>query len=109
MEDAKRIIAKCLPCIRHQKVPEKEHRVIANEVNRIFDTAAMNLVFGFPETHSGYKEALAFSKNLTKYLLVFPIRTKTAEEIAQKLFIDISIFDLQKLFRQELITITLFF
>ena len=69
MEDVKRVIAKCLPCIRHQKEPEKEHRAIAIEVNRIFDTVAMDLVFGFPETHSGYKGALAISEYLTKYPL----------------------------------------
>ena len=92
IEDIKRVIAKCLPCIRHQKEPKKEHRAIAIEVNRIFDTAAMNLVFCFPETHSGNKGALAISEYFTKNPFVFPIRSKMAEEIAEKLFIYISIF-----------------
>ena len=92
IEDVKKVISKCLPCIRHQKVPEKEHRAIAIQAKAIFELAGIDLVFGLPETEKGYKGVMVVTEYVSKYPWAVPIRSKTAEEVAEKLFIYISIF-----------------
>ena len=80
IEDVKKVISKCLPCIRHQKVPEKEHRAIAIQAKAIFELAGIDLVFGLPETEKGYKGVMVVTEYVSKYPWAVPIRSKTAED-----------------------------
>ena len=92
LQDVKKVIAKCAVCIRHQPRAPIIHPAIAIEVNGIFERVGIDLVFGLPETAEGYTGILVITEYLTKYPYAVPIKTKTAEEIARKLFIYISIF-----------------
>ncbi len=56
------------------------------------DRIGIDLVGGLPDTPSGYKGILVITDALSKYPFAVPIRTKTAQEIAEKLFTYISLF-----------------
>ena len=52
----------------------------------------MDLVFGLPITTEGYKGLLVITEFVTKYVWAIPIKSKNAEEIAEKLLEYISLF-----------------
>ena len=54
-------------------------------------------MFGLPETKEGYKGLLVITEYLTKYPYVAAIKSKTAEEIAEKLWNYIAIFGAPKI------------
>ena len=91
-DDVKKVIDNCMTCIRHQKVPEIHQPAQALAITGIFDRVGIDLVLGLPETSSGYNGILVITEYLTKYPYAVPIRSKTADEIAEKLFIYISLF-----------------
>jgi transposase InsO family protein len=61
-------------------------------VKGIFDRIGIDLVLGLPLTVDGYKGILVITEYLSKFPYAVPIRSKTADEIAEKLWAYISIF-----------------
>jgi hypothetical protein len=59
---------------------------------KIFDRFGSNLVLGLPLTEEGYNGFLLITEYLTKFPHGFPIKTKTAQEIAERLFEYIALF-----------------
>jgi len=90
--DVEQVINNCLPCKRHQDKRIMDHPAKALPITGMLDRVGMDLVFGLPETSSGYKGILVITEYLSKYPYAVPIRSKTAEEMAEKLFIYISLF-----------------
>ena len=52
----------------------------------IFERFGADLILGLPETQEGYIGILLITEYLTKFPHGFPIKSKTAQEIAEKLF-----------------------
>ena len=92
MEDIQRTISHCMPCLRHQKTAIQVHPALAIRITGIMDRIGMDLVFGLPETTDGYIGLFVITEALTKYPYAVPIKSKTAIEIAQKLFMYITLF-----------------
>ena len=91
-QDVESVVRRCQQCKRHQEQTIQNHPAMALPITGIFDRIGMDLVFGLPETKDGYKGILVITEYLSKYPYAVPIRSKTAEEIAKKLFLYISIF-----------------
>jgi len=85
-DDIRCIINKCSTCNRHNKVKVWEHPANAIEPTGIFDRIGIDLILGLPETKEGYKGILVITEYLSKYPYAVPIKSKTAEEIAENLF-----------------------
>ena len=91
INDINLVISQCGPCVRHQKVRVEEQPAIAIPITGIFDRVGLDCIFGLPISN-GYVGILVIMEYLSKYPYAVPIRSKTAEEIAQKFFIYISMF-----------------
>ena len=55
------------------------------------------MVGGFSETEEGYKGVMIITEYLTKFAVVYPIKSKGAEEIAENLFNYIGVFGARKI------------
>ena len=86
------VLKSCETCARNQKEGELNHPAIALKVNGIFDRVGIDLVFGLPETPEGFVGVMVITDSLSKYPWAKPIKSKTAEEIAQVLKEYICIF-----------------
>ena len=86
------IIKNCMICLRFSKSTTFKHHALVFKIKDIFDTAGIDLVFGFPETQEGYIGILVITEYLTKYPYVVPIKSKSATEIARHLFNYICLF-----------------
>lgn len=91
-EQVERIVKSCVECYRHHKVPVIEHEAKALEISSIFDRVGIDLTLGFPETKEGFIGLLVMTEYLTKFVVAYPIKSKTASEIAERLFDYISFF-----------------
>ena len=96
MKDIKKYIKRCFKCLRHQKVPVVNHPALSTKITGIFDKIGIDLVFGLPTTSEGYNGILVIIDFLSKYPYATPIKSKTKEEIAQKLFEYIALFGAPK-------------
>ena len=92
INEIKETINQCLTCIRHQKQAEIHQKASALEINGIFERIGIDLILGLPETDEGYKGIMVITEYLTKYPYAVPIKSKSAEEIAEQLWHYISIF-----------------
>jgi len=90
--DVASFIDRCEACHKHGN-----HKLISSpakalKIYGIFDRIGIDCVFGLPTTTDGYKGILVITEYLTKYPYAVPIRSKSAEEIASKLWIYFSLF-----------------
>ena len=92
LRDVEKVVAQCEACRKEHRVVPMEHPAKALKVNGIFDRIGMDLTFGLPTTQEGYNGLLVITEYLTKYPYAVPIKSKTAEEIAEKLLVYISLF-----------------
>ena len=91
-KDVEKVVKSCSTCHRNQKVPHKEHSAIALAVTNLFDRIGIDLVLGLPLTKENYNGILVITEYLSKFPYAVPIKSKSAQEIAEKLFEYISIF-----------------
>ena len=92
LRDVERVVSQCEECRKDHRVVPMEHPAKALNVNGIFDRVGMDLTFGLPVTKEGFNGLLVITEYLTKYPYAVPIKSKTAEEIAEKLLVYISLF-----------------
>jgi hypothetical protein len=90
--DIMHYIKHCETCQRHHTEPTINHPAQVINPIKIFDRFGADLVLGLPETAQGYNGILLITEYLTKFPHGFPIKTKTAQEIAERLFEYIAIF-----------------
>ena len=76
---------------------EFNHPARSIKISNIFERAAMDIVLGFPESEEGFKGILVFTEYLTKFPHVYPIKSKSADEVASKLLDYISIYEPPKI------------
>jgi hypothetical protein len=91
-KDVARICHACKVCNQHNDGPRMDALARPTTVSRVFEKVGMDLVFGFPEDPEGYTGCLVLTEYLTKYPMVYPIKGKTAEETASKLWEYIALF-----------------
>ena len=72
--------------------PEINHSAQVINPIKIFDRFGADLVLGLTLTEEGYNGILLITEYLTKFPHGFPIKTKTAQEIAERLFEYIALF-----------------
>ena len=92
LEDIHQVVKACTTCKRYEQTRQFDHPAIVIPITGLFDRVRIDLVFGFKETDEGYRGLVIMTEYLSKYPYVSPIRTKSAGEIADKLFEYISFF-----------------
>ena len=92
IKDVELVVSQCVECRKEHRVVPMEHPAKALEVSGIFDRVGIDLTFGLPTTNEGYNGLLVITEYLSKYPYAVPIKSKTADEIAEKLLVYISLF-----------------
>jgi hypothetical protein len=94
-EQIRTYIATCIPCLRSKtdhSAPVAPPAGLLPPASELFDRIHVDLVLGFPLTPDGYKGLLTIMDSSSKFARAYPIKSKTADEIALHLFNYISIF-----------------
>lgn len=91
-KDVKRVVGKCEVCHRNEVRAEKTHGALSIRVTNLFEMVGIDLIFGLPTTSEGFNGILVITEYLSKYPWAVPIRSKAAQEIADRFFEYISIF-----------------
>lgn len=86
------VIKNCTDCKKNQLDNLFNHPASALPITGIFERIGIDLIFGLNETAEGYHGILVITEYLSKYPYAVPIVEKSAEHIAEKLFIYISMF-----------------
>jgi len=85
-------INKCIICQRNSKAPAIEHPAKVLPITGLFDRIGMDLVGGLPISKEGYSRVLVIVEYFSKMIRIFPLKTKTMEEVADKLWKYISVY-----------------
>jgi hypothetical protein len=83
INDITNYIKKCTICIRADAVRPIHHAALALDVTGIFERVGIDLSFGYPTTVDGFKRILVLIEYLSGYVMIYPIKSKSAEEIAR--------------------------
>ena len=97
LKEIEDFVKRCEICQRHQKVREVNHPARALEVSGIFDRIHVDYSFGYPVTTEGYCGILKIIEALSKYVVLYPVRSKTSEESARCLLEFIALFGAPKI------------
>jgi hypothetical protein len=92
LNDIIKFISKCSICIRADTIRPIHHTALATDVTGIFDQCAIDLSFGYPTTVEGFKGILVIIEYLSGFIMIYPIKSKCADEISKNLINYISIF-----------------
>ena len=92
MNNIETLIRNCIQCLEHKRVVLKEHPAIALSIHRLMERIGIDLAFGLPITNEGFNGVIVIIEYLSKYPYAMPIKTKTAEEISEHIFMFISMF-----------------
>lgn len=90
--DVHLVISACSQCLEMRTISSPEHPARALSVPSLFHRIGMDLVTGLPLTERGNAGVLVIVEYLSKFPMVFPIKSKTAVEISRHLFSFISLF-----------------
>ena len=90
--DVQNHVDRCHPCIRHEPKPEMHHRAHAIDVESVGDMIAIDLNGPLVITKRGNKYICVIIEYVTKIAFANPIKSKTAEDVAEILWIYISIY-----------------
>ena len=81
-EDVAAYISTCAACVTRLPSPAVHHPAIALPIPGIFHRVAMDLTLGLPLTERGNIGILCIMEYLTKFPVLYAIKSKTAEETA---------------------------
>jgi hypothetical protein len=85
-KDVSLAIDSCPQCIRFNRAHAPEHPARSLSIPTIFHRVAMDLTLGLPITERGHNGILVISEYLSKFPVAYPIKSKTASEIASHLW-----------------------
>lgn len=85
-------IKKCLPCIRNNPAIPLQHPAKVTIIRNLFDRIALDITGGFPMSNNGFTKILVIVEYLSKLIKLYPLKTKTAEEVAEKLWLWITTY-----------------
>ena len=72
-------------CPKFERARIYDHPAKALPILGLFDRDGIDLVFVLPLTLEGFKGILVLTEYLSQFAFIYPIKSKTAEEIAQNL------------------------
>ena len=81
--DVDYFIQRCLTCQRNKGMTPIEHGAKATIIEHIFQKICMDIVSGLPEDSNGFCKILVIVEFMTKMITIFPLKTKSAEEVAE--------------------------
>lgn len=90
--DVTRVCKACATCHSVNASEHVDSPARPTTVSRLFEKVGMDLVLGFPEDDEGHCGCLVLTEYLSKYPMVYPIKSKSAEEIAKCLLDYIGFF-----------------
>ena len=85
-------INRCNICLKYDKKGIVEHPALALPIVSVLDRVSFYLVLGFPENSNGYIGCLVITDHCSKFLFVYKIKSKSMDEIFEKVLDWISIF-----------------
>jgi hypothetical protein len=85
IDDIERVLRQCSVCQRNDRAKIIHHPALALEVAGIFNRVVMDLVLGLETTDEGFKGILTLTEFLSNFIVIYPIKTKEAKEIANHL------------------------
>ncbi len=80
-QDVDYYIQRCLTCQRSKGMTPIEHSAKATIIEHIFQRICMDIVSGLPEDNEGYCKILVIVEYMTKLVTIFPLKTKSAENL----------------------------
>ena len=92
LQAVEQFVKSCAMCLQYQLRPAPQHNARSLNIPGLFHRVSMDLVLGLPTTEEGYKGILVITEYLSKYPVVFPIKEKSAKEIAPLFFHYVSTF-----------------
>ena len=81
VKDVISVIANYKECQENHGIIHKEHPARANNITFEHERIGIDLVSGLPETTEVYKGILVKTEYLTEFIMVYPIKSKGAEEL----------------------------
>ena len=90
--DVTYFVERCLTCQRNERFTPLEHTAKALSISYLFQRTGMDIVGGLPMTSDGYHMILVFAEYMSKLVKIYPLKTKSAIEVAEKLWLYISQF-----------------
>jgi len=84
-------IKKCMQCARNKSFTPIEHPAKAIPITGMFERIGMDITGDFPKV-DGYYKLLVIKEYLTKFVRVYPLRSKEKEEVAENLWKWISLY-----------------
>lgn len=91
-KDVKNVVKGCVVCLRNEKTPVINHKAKALEISMIFGRFGLDITGGFPPSKEGHVMLLLIIEYLSKFVMGFALKTKSAQEVAEKLFEYIALF-----------------
>ncbi len=104
-----KIVKKCDKCHRHFQEKPTKHPAKASEVLGLGDKIGIDLTFWLHDTTDGYKGLLWIIEHLSKYPYAVPIKSKSAEKIAEKLKEYFMIFGTPKIMLSDFVSVCSFY
>jgi hypothetical protein len=86
IKDIEKVVKRCKICHRNDRARIFHHPALALNITGIFDRVAIDLVLGLDTTREGYKGILTITEHLTNFIIIYPIKTKMASEIARVVY-----------------------
>ena len=80
-------LKRCKTCQRNNNMIPLEHKAKALKTNHIFQRVGLDIVSGFPTTDLGYCKILVIVEFMSKHVSIFPLKTKSAPEVAENLWL----------------------
>lgn len=91
-KEIENFVNRCNICLRFDKKGRIEHPALVLPIVSIFDTVSFDLVFGFPKNARGFIGLLIITCHCSKFPFVYLIKSKTMEEIFEKVLEWVCIF-----------------
>ena len=92
MQDIDLRIKRCLTCQRNKGMNRLDHMAKATKIDYIFQRICMDLVSGLPITENGNKIILVIVEFMSKHVSIYPMKSKSSEEVADHLWKWISLY-----------------
>jgi hypothetical protein len=85
IDDVEKFKKKCLVCIRNDNNLTLNHPAFANKITYLNDQVSMDFSWGYELDSEGYCGIMVVEEELSKDVEIYPMKTKSAEEIAARL------------------------